>query len=90
MYLLKLHWVDSILGDPWADSGDEEKSKRAEKYMARRKVKNGREEPLGTMSYQTSSKQSPPFWVLIGARKLVWVSEDGLTLDPYLFEKAFC
>ena len=31
----------SILGDPGADSGDEEKSKRAEKYMARRKVKNG-------------------------------------------------
>ena len=30
-----------ILGDPGADSGDEEKSKRAEKYMARRKVKNG-------------------------------------------------
>ena len=31
----------TILGDPGADSGDEEKSKRAEKYMARRKVKNG-------------------------------------------------
>ena len=30
----------TILGDPGADSGDEEKSKRAEKYMARRKVKN--------------------------------------------------
>ena len=29
-----------------------------------------REEPLGTMSYQTSSKRSPPFWLLIGARKL--------------------
>ena len=24
----------TILGDPWAASGDEEKSKRAEKYMA--------------------------------------------------------
>ena len=36
-----------ILGDPGADSGDEEKSKRAEKYMARRKVKNG-EKSSGT------------------------------------------
>ena len=27
------------------------------------------EEPLGAMSYQTSSKRSPPFWLLIGARK---------------------
>ena len=61
----------AILGDPGADSGDEEKSKRAEKYMARRKVKNG-EKSLGTMSYQTSSKRSPPFWLLIGARKLVF------------------
>ena len=30
-----------ILGDPGADSGDEEKSKWAGKYMARRTVKNG-------------------------------------------------
>ena len=31
-----------------------------------------REEPLGAISYQTSSKRSPPFWLLIGARKLVF------------------
>ena len=37
----------NILGDPGADSGDEEKSKRAEKYMARRKVKNGEKSPWG-------------------------------------------
>ena len=36
-----------ILGDPGADSGDEEKSKRAEKYMARRKVKNDEKSPWG-------------------------------------------
>ena len=36
-----------ILGDPGADSGDEEKSKRSEKYMARRKVKNGEKSPWG-------------------------------------------
>ena len=38
-----------ILGDPGAgaDSGDEEKSKREEKYMARRKVKNGEKSPWG-------------------------------------------
>ena len=31
-----------------------------------KKSKERREEPLGTMSYQTSSKRSPPFWLLIG------------------------
>ena len=36
-----------ILGDLGADSGNEEKSKRAEKYMARRKVKNGKKSPWG-------------------------------------------
>ena len=34
-----------------------------------KKSKERREEPLGTMSYQTSSKRSPLFWLLIGARK---------------------
>ena len=58
----------TILGDPGADSGGEGKSKGAEKYGAN-KSEERREEPLGTMSYQTSSKRSPPFWLLIGARK---------------------
>ena len=57
-----------IPGDPGAESGNEEKSKRAEKYGTK-KSKERRQEPLGTISYQTSSKQSPPFWLLIGARK---------------------
>ena len=55
-----------ILGDPGADSGGEGKCKRAEKYGTK---KSKREEPLGTMSYQTSSKRSPPSCLLIGARK---------------------
>ena len=59
-----------ILGDPGADSGGEGNSKRAEKYGTK-KSKERREEPLGTMSYQTSSKRSPPFCLLIGARKLL-------------------
>ena len=42
------------------------------KNMAQKKSKERPEEPLGTMSYQTSSKRSPPFWLLIGARKLVF------------------
>ena len=46
--------VSIILGDPGADSGSEGKSKRAEK-CGTKKSKEGREEPLGTMSYQTSS-----------------------------------
>ena len=37
-----------------------------------KKSKERREEPLGTMSYQTSSKRSPSFWLLIGARKFVF------------------
>ena len=37
-----------------------------------KKGKEQRKEPLGTMSYQTSSKWSLPFWLLIGARKLVF------------------
>ena len=36
----------NILGDPGADSGGEEKSKRAEN-VARRKVKNGEKSPWG-------------------------------------------
>ena len=60
-----------ILGDPGADSGDEGKSKRP-KRCGTKKRKERREEPLGTMSYQTSSKRSPPFCLLIGARKLVF------------------
>ena len=59
-----------ILGDPGTDSGDKGKSKQAEKYGTK-KSKERREEPLGTMSYQTSSKLSLSFWILIGARKLL-------------------
>ena len=39
------------------------------KNKAQKKSKEWPEEALGTMSYQTSSKRSPPFWLLIGARK---------------------
>ena len=42
--------------------------------MAQKKSKERREEPLGTISYQTSSQRSPPFWLLIGARKLLCFS----------------
>ena len=64
------HSVGAILGDPGADSGGEGKSKWVGKYGTK-KSKERREEPLGTMSYQTSSKRSPSFWLLIGARKLL-------------------
>ena len=57
---------------PRADKGGEGKSKRAENIYGTKKSKERREEPLGTMSFQTSSKRSPPFWLLIGARKLVF------------------
>ena len=42
------------------------------KVYGMKKSKERREEPLGTMSYQTSSKRSPPFWLLNGTRKLVF------------------
>ena len=83
--MLTLHWnpvklcyftvnlTCLILGDPGADSEGEGKSKRAEKY-GMKKSKERWEEPLGIMSYQTSSKRSPPFWLLIGARKLLCFS----------------
>ena len=61
------HASFTILGDPGADSGGEGKSKWAEKYGTK-KSKERREEPLGTMSYQTSSKRSPPFCLLIGQK----------------------
>ena len=62
-----------ILGDPGADSRGEGKSKRMEKYGTK-KSKERREEPLGTMSYQTSSKRSPLFCLLIGQKntKVFW------------------
>ena len=62
-----------ILGDPGADSGGKGKSKQTEKYGTK-KSKDRREEPLGTMSYQTSSKRSPPFCLLIGQKntKVFW------------------
>ena len=69
-----------ILGDPGADSGDEGKSKRAEKCGTKRS-KERREKPLGTMSCQTSSKRSPPFCLLIGARKtqVFWHQSEART-----------
>ena len=72
--------IKDILGDPGADSGGEGKSKRTGKCGAK-KSKERREEPLGTMSYQTSSKRSPPFWLLIGARKtqVFWHQSEART-----------
>ena len=87
--------IEAILGDQGADSGGEGKSKRAGKYDTK-KSKERREKPLGTMSYQTSSKRSPPSWLVIGARKrlcfsaqskartaaTVWNRWSGKTLSP--------
>ena len=74
-------WIP-ILGDPGAESGDEGKSKRAEK-CGTKKSKERREELLGTMSYHTSSKRSPSFWLLIGARKLVFTFLRVIFFRPF-------
>ena len=71
-----------MLGDPGADSGGERKSKRAEKNGAKKSKELG-EEPLGTMSYQASSKPSRPFWLLIGARKLLWIFAQSERSKPW-------
>ena len=63
----------TILGDPGADNGGKGKSKWAAKYGTK-KSKERPEEPLGTISYQTSSKRSPPLWLLIDTRKLLCFS----------------
>ena len=49
--------------------------------MARRKKKEGREESLGTMTYQTSSKRSPPFCLLIEQKntKVFWHQSEART-----------
>ena len=62
----KFKWVakrrdECILRDP-GESRGEGKSKQEEKYGTK-KSKERQEEPLGTTSYQTSSKWSPPFFV---------------------------
>ena len=51
------------------------------KNKAQKKSKERPEEALGTMSYQTSSKRSPPFWLLIGARKtqVFWHQSEART-----------
>ena len=60
--------------------GADEKSKRAEKYGTK-KSEGRREEPLGTMSYQTNSNRSPPFWLLIGQKstKVFWYQSAART-----------
>ena len=49
--------------------------------MAQKKSKERPEEPLGTMSYQTSSKRSPPFCLLIGQKntKVFWHQSEART-----------
>ena len=49
--------------------GARESLNRWKNLYETKKSKEWREEPLGTMSYETSSKRSPPLWLLIGARK---------------------
>ena len=57
-----------ILGDPGADSVNVRlKSKRVGKNGAKKSKEWGGER-VGTIFYQTSSKGSRPFWLLIGAR----------------------
>ena len=52
------------------------------KIYGTKKSKERREEPLGTMCYQTSSKRLPPFWLLIGARKtqIFWHQSEARTV----------
>ena len=72
----------SRLQAPVADLGEgHPRRPRGKKIYGTKKSKERREEPLGTMSYQTSSKRSPPFWLLIGARKtqVFWHQSEART-----------
>ena len=57
-----------ILGDPGADSGDEGKSKRAEKYGTK-KSNERREEAPGENVLPDEFQTVAAIWNLIGARK---------------------
>ena len=53
----------------------------------RKKSKVRNEEPLGTQSYRTSSKQSESFWLLIGATKPLFLcaqSESSKTRSRFV------
>ena len=52
-----------------------------ESLNGRENGKERREEPLGTISYQTSSKWSPPFCLLIGQKntKVFWHQSEART-----------
>ena len=83
--LLLLSFMSTSISSSETQGADSEgvgKSKQAGKY-AQKKSKERPEEPLGTMSYQTSSKRSPPFWLLIGARKLVFFWHPVIFLRPF-------
>ena len=49
--------LEGILGDPGADTGMRESLNGRKNIYGTKKSKEQREEPLGTMSYQTSSKR---------------------------------
>ena len=49
-------------------------SLKGRKNMARRKVKNGEKNPWGQCLTIPVTKRSPPFWLLIGFRKLLCFS----------------
>ena len=81
--------------------GERESLNGQEKYGTK-KSKERREEPLGTMSYQTSSKRSPPFYLLIGQKNtnVFWHQSEartaatvwnwsGKSLSPGLFLSFF-
>ena len=55
--IIKVRIIKVILGDPGADC-EGKGSLNEPKKMATKKSIVGQEEPLGTRSYQTSSKQS--------------------------------
>ena len=69
-----------ILGDPGADSGGEGKSKRAEKYCAKKKLRTARRDPGDNVL--PDQKRSPPFCLLIGEEntKVFWHQSEGKTV----------
>ena len=72
-----------ILGDPGADSGDEGKSKRAEKYGTK-KSKERREELFSPFFTFLRAIFFRPFRLSLAPFICPWVSEDGVFVVLYL------
>ena len=75
-----------ILGDPGADSGDEGKSKRVEKCGPKKSKERRARRAPGDNVLPDQFQRSPPFWLLIGTRKLVFFWHQSILKKNHSFQ----